>query len=190
MTMSLRTRISIKENSNSITVFDCTGNYSADNKEGYGIPNYKISDVKEAILSIQSPSDTKAYPHEIDVTGDLPNIDQLGLEILPSQVGQSNDEIESGQWKFTLKVSINTKNGTVKTFTAYATEILIKSIECCVDKNTAKLDHNAFSDPRQKKTIELSTLLQDVKYQIESGRYDHASKTIEYLKFNCKCSGC
>lgn len=187
--MSLQTEISVKENQNSFTVYDCTGKYSGDNKTGYGTPNQKLSDIVSSTLYIQSPYDTTEYPNKLDVTGVLPNELELGYEILPAQIIGQKDEIESGLWKFKLVTVINRKTGGTDTKTAYLSSVFTKSIECCLDKHSP-LDAEAFSNAKQRKVIELSTLMTDVQWQIEKGFYDQANKTIEYLKSQCKCSGC
>lgn len=188
--MSLEVKISLDEKTNSFVIFNCTGNYSGDNKGGYGPPNYKASDIQESYLEIQPPSATTEYPYKIDTTGDLPNSEGLGFEVQPSEVGQNNDEMESGLWKFKYTEVFTLKSGGTKTKVAYLSEVLTKSLECCISKHTGKLDKNAFKDPRQRTAIELSTLFQDVIYQIKAGRFDHANSTIEYLKSKCQCQGC
>ena len=121
--MSLQTEISVKENQNSFTVYDCTGKYSGDNKTGYGTPNQKLSDIVSSILYIQSPYDTTEYPNKLDVTGVLPNELELGYEILPAQIIGQKDEIESGLWKFKLVTVINRKTGGTDTKTAYLSSV-------------------------------------------------------------------
>lgn len=188
--MSNQLKISLEEKTNSFVIFECTGNYSGDNKGGYGPPNYKTSDIQESYLEIQPPSVTTDYPYKIITTGDLPNDESIGLEIQPSEVGQKKDEMESGLWKFKFTVVFLLKSGSTVTKTAYLSEVLTKSLECCISEHTGKLDKNAFKDPKQRAAIELSTLFQDVLYQIDTGRYDHANETIEYLKSQCQCQGC
>jgi len=187
--MSIKLKISADELSNSFIVNDCTGNYAHDNTGGYGPPvNYQIKDIKEAYLEFKFPSDTE-YSHKVITTPDFPNKDGFGIEILPYMVGLA--DIESGQCKIKFTVVFNTKTGSTETFSAYTTIVFVKNIECCIDKLTAnRLNTGAFKDEQQKLILELSNLLEGVKYQIEDGLYDTADKTIDYLKSHCKCCGC
>ncbi len=188
--MSLQIKISITEQEDSFYVDDCTGNYSSDNKGGYGGSNYKKSDIFESFFMIQGPSD-KDYVHSIDVTNSIPNSKDISYQVLPIQVGQNNNgTLESGLYKFKLLHRIKGPNSTMVEKFGYASEVFIKNIECCIDKNVKTLNQNAYKESRQLKIIELSTILDGVKCQIEESLYDQANETIDYLKQQCKCSGC
>lgn len=184
-------KISVKEESpNSIIVYDCTGRYSGSNPGGYGGPNFKISDIDSSTLYVQTPSDTQTYPHSIDVTSSLPNDAELGLEMLPSQVGIIGNEMDSGLYRFKLETTFNIKNGGTKTVSSYHSCIILKPLECCIEKLNGTVTVNAFKDPRQKKAAELDFLLANAKWNVDGGRYDQANTIIEYLKSQCKCPGC
>lgn len=184
-------KISVTEESpSSFIVYDCTGKYSGQNPGGYGGPNFKISDIESYTLYVQGPSDTQTYPHSIDVTSSLPNESELGLEVLPSQVGLTGNEMESGLYKFKLETTFNLKNGGTKTVSSYYSCIILRSLECCIEKLNPSIGKDAFKDTRQKKAIELNALLFNVKIQIDQGMLEQANTTIEYMKSQCKCPGC
>lgn len=186
--MSLEINISAEEQEDSILVFDCTGSFSGDNKGGYSGSNPQISDIILSTLFIQTPNDTKEYPWEIDVTGGLPNKTEIGFEVFPNMMGQT--EVDSGQYRFKLVHDIQLKNGTVIKEIGYFTDVFIKNISCCIDKNSPNVDQNISTDPRQKLTIELNLLLGGVIAMIDRGFYEKANTTIDYLKLQCKCSSC
>lgn len=183
-------QLNTEELENSFLLFDCTGKYSADNRDGYGTPNYRIEDISAYTVDIEPPSATAPYPFTIDVLDSIPNDDNTGLEIQPGQVGQTGDNIESGLWKFRANVTFNIRNNGQKTVTSYHSNVFIKNIECCVDSKSQTLTGNIFNDFRQKKIGELELLLLGVRRAIKCGLYDKANKTIEYMKAQCKCQGC
>lgn len=186
--MGLQIKIkSYEETKKEFFISDCTGSYSGDNKTGFGGPNESSAKILSSTLEIQGPND-EDYAHVIDVTGALPNKDNLPVEIIPSQVGQEGF-IESGQYKFKLTHIFSGKNDREVKKTGYGSNVFIKDIECCVDK-LAFDPFKKFDDLKQKKILELKSLYQGVLCQIESGHYDTANTTIDYLKAQCKCNGC
>lgn len=184
----IQQKISVREESKgSFTVYDCTGKYSSSNKGGYGSPNYKVTDIVSSTLFVHAPSDTEEYPHEIDVTGDLPNDEDVGLEVFPSEIGQQSGP-ESGKYKFKLVTVFTTISGAQKTKTAYYTCVLTKTLSCCVD--TLRGTYPTSDAERRKKINEISNLFMDVEFQVGKGLYDSANTTIDYLKAQCECPGC
>lgn len=187
--MGLQVNISAEEGENSLIVYECTGNYSASNPGGFGPLTYRKNQISESFIEIQGPSDTESYPHKIDVTGDLPNNDNTGFEIMPSQVGQGN-EMESGLYKVKLTHILNKTTGGTESKTAYLSIVLIDNVACCIDKQSPKLKGDILTDPVSKKVAELQVLLSAAKMSIKNELYEDANKTIEYLKSQCKCNGC
>lgn len=187
--MGLQVNIKAEEKENAFVVFDCTGRYSGDNKGGFGGANPHINSVVESVLFVQGPSDTEEYPHRIDAIGALPNKEGIGFEILPVMIGQT-DGIESGQYKLKQEYKIELANGVIITKTGYFTDVFIKNIACCVDKKVDTLGENILNDPKQKIIAEMGLLLKGVERQIANGYYDRANQTIDYMKLQCKCSGC
>lgn len=186
--MSLQIKISAEETEISILVYDCTGHFSGENKDGYSGQNPQMSDIISSTLFIQGPSDTEEYPHEVDVSGGIPNREDIPFEVFPSMIGQT--EIESGQYKFKLVHEVNVKNAGVTNVTGYFTDVFIKNISCCISKYGPSLDSSTPNNPKQKLINELSLLLRGVKEQIQAGFYDKANTTIDYMKLQCKCSNC
>lgn len=185
-------KISVTETLEALFLQDCTGLFSGENKGGYGIPNERLEDMTDSYIDVQPPSATTKYPFRINTFKDgYPAKDAFGYEILPYMVGSTNNEFESGEWKFKQTV-VFTKGTKVTTKTAYLSEILIKSIECCVDKATkGKLQGgDIFSDPKKKLVIELSNLLEDSLRNKKCGQTESAKKTIDLLKEHCNCCGC
>lgn len=186
--MSFKLSISATEEKNSIYLYDCTGNYNPATKNGYGIPNVKIEDVTEAFFEIKTPNFTTGdNPIIIDVFPDMPNKEGIPYEVLPYSLNMQ--EIESGEYKIKYTIVVKDKNGT-HTYTAFYALFCVKSVTCCIDKKAKEIRSGGSKDEKQKLIIELSNLLQSVKYQIDCGNYDTANEDTEYLKTQCKCCGC
>jgi len=188
--MSLQVKIKTEEQENSFLVFECTGNYSGSNPGGFGPPNYRKEKITKSVLLIQGPSDKESYPWSIDVTGDLPNSENIGYEVLPSQIGQTNSELESGLYKIKLTHTIEKTTGGTTDKTGYTSEVFVNNISCCIDEKSTRLNGQAFNDEQQTKIIELSNLLESAKLAACNGLFEYANTTIDYLKSQCKCNGC
>lgn len=187
--MGLQIKPTGEESSTSLIVYDCTGTFASDNPGGYGGSNYSKGRIQSSLLEILGPSDTDY--HEFDVTGMLPNTEGLGYEILPSMMGQSGDIIESGKYKLRLShVILKEDDVSTTTITGYGVCVLTNSIKCCIDKLELDPSQNAFQNPKQKQILELKNLLEGVDSNIESGFYDKADTTIDYLKAQCICTEC
>jgi hypothetical protein len=184
--MGLRIKLSAEEQENSFYVFDCTGNGST----GYGNQNPKISDIIESKLYVQGPSDTSEYPWVIDVFGSIPNDKGIAYEVLPVEIGQAGGQLESGLYKLKLVHKILTKSNQTIERTGYETVVFINNIACCIDGRTPNLDDKVASDEKQMLTADLNIMLEGVKIHIDKGLYEKANQTIDYMKQQCKCSGC
>lgn len=53
--MSLNLKFNVLEETNSLILIDCTGDYSNENKGGWGGPNPKRSDVTSSVMEIEGP---------------------------------------------------------------------------------------------------------------------------------------
>ena len=186
--MSLDIKIKTEELESSFVVFDCTGKYSGDNKGGYGIPNYKSEDIDSYFLHVTPPG-YEGDPYKIELTDDLPNSEGLGVEILPSQVGQASNSTTSGKWKFKAEVTFNLKQGGQRTLTAYHVTVFTKKVACCVDEAVSKsLDSN---DKSVKDAAnEMSVLFDGAVFSACKGWYDNADKILRFLSEQCKCVNC
>lgn len=187
--MSNVVKISVEEQKGFAILNDCTGLYSPKNTGGYGYPNLSKKDIISAILHIEPPSAKDDYPYQIELYPNFPNQENNGFEITPSMMDM--DELESGQYKFKLVVTFEDKNGVKTTSTAYATEVFIKTVECCVDKmNAGGLKLGSLSDPKQRLITELNIMLSNANRLIGCGLYGKANEIIELLKAHCECCGC
>jgi hypothetical protein len=186
--MAVQLKISTEERENSFVVYDCTGEWSGDNKGGYGGLNPKITDITKAISEIEPPKSSKPYPFSIDVTGDIPNKEGIGFEVFPSQV--QLQKITSGKWKFKYTVTMTGKGGSNITKTAYLTDVFINDITCCIDALSPALTANPFKSPKEVKILELSNLLENANGLVEAGSYDKADDIIDYMNGQCKCQNC
>lgn len=188
--MGLQLSISAKEEKKSIFLFECTGSYSFDNKGGYGGLNPKVTDAVEAYVEVQTPSMNDGDELiKINLYPNFPTSTEVGFEILPTQLGMKN-EIESGRYKFKYTVVTQDKNGVKTTKTAYFVLFCMNSVTCCIDKRIKEIRAGGSNDPKQKLLIELSNLLESVKYQIDCGNLGTANEDVDYLKSQCKCCGC
>jgi hypothetical protein len=188
--VSLRPKISAEERENTFVIYDCTGEFSGDNKGGYGGPNPLMSSVTAAKLEIEPPLSKTAYPVTLNMFGILPNKDGIGVEIYPSQLNLSVNYIPSGKYKFRYTITVTGKGGVPQTITCYLVEVFVNAVTCCIDALQPKLTENPFKDPRQVKIVELSNLLENANWLIDSGKYDKAESVIEYLNTQCQCQNC
>lgn len=189
--MALTLQISATELKNSFVVYDCTGKFSSSNPGGYGVHNPDINHVQDAYLLIWSPNLPKgADPYKVKVYPDMPNKENLGYEVLPYMIGQQKNELESGKYKIKFVESGIDKSGVPFEKSALFVIVFVNNITCCIDKLIPKIGPDPFKDERQKKIIELSNLLESVCQQIKNELYDKADENIEYMKGQCKCSGC
>lgn len=186
--MSLTTKIEASEQRNSFIVYDCTGIYKYDNLGGWGAPNEKIADVISSVLEITSPSNPN--PYTIDVFPYFPNLQNGGIEILPSQVGQANNEIESGEWIIKWTIQVKNRLGETNTYTSYYSAVFTHVVTCCIDKRVREVKVNGYKDVKQQIILELSNLLESVKNDIEHGFNKSANNIIKYLKEQCNCCDC
>lgn len=187
--MGLELKISATEEKNSIYLYDCTGNYSFENKGGWGIQNSKIESVIEAFYEVRPPGLKKSDPPVlITVFPNIPNKEGNPYEVLPHVFGKN--EIESGEYKIKLTTVTEDKVNGKKTHTAFYSLFCLKSVTCCIDKKMMQVRSGGFKDEKQKLILELSSLLTAVTYQVDCGNYDTASEDTEYLKAQCSCCGC
>lgn len=188
--MALNLKITATEQKNSFIVYDCTGNYNGENKGGWGIPNQRIEDVEDAYLEIYPPNHPEgAEPIKIVTYPDFPNTEVLGFEILPYMVGMTS-EIKSGEYKIRLVVSGTDKKGVAFKKSTILSVVFTRSVECCVDHLLKRVGPDAFKSEAQKKIIELSNLLESVKYNVDCGLNTKANDIIQYLAAQCECCGC
>ncbi len=192
--MALKYKISVIEEKNSLIVYDCVGAYKYDNLTGYGKPNdIEVKNITSTIFYVTTPNLPKgSEPYKVDVSGNWPvSTDlQLGMEILPYQIGEKNNELTSGQYTIKAEISGTDRQGNAFKKTDIFAIICKKQIECCVDKAMKHVNTNAFKDAKQKATIELNNLLESVNYAIDCGLTNEAIEKIELINAQCGCCGC
>lgn len=188
--MSLIVKISAIEEKDRIVLYECTGKYSGDNKGGWGKPNVELTHVQFAQLEVYPPNVT--VPIIVPVFPNLPTDDtDLGYE-LPIDLF-SMKKVESGVWKFVLKVKgVDSKavpfekSGEVK-------EVFTKSAECCVDimrRKTLNAYVNASTkDEKREAARELSVILDDALFAKCCGNYDVAQRLLKFINLQCECCG-
>lgn len=189
--MGLHVKISAIEEKNSFIIYDCTKNYKFDNLTGWGTINPEIKSITSAIIYVWTPSVAVGVnPFAIDVTGDFPNEEGLGMEILPNQVGQVNNRLESGQYKIKLEVFGVDKKGVKYKKDALIVKIFIKDVTCCVDKLQKFVNKDTHKDKKQQAIIELNEMLESANYAVDCELNTQAVELIELLKSQCVCVDC
>jgi hypothetical protein len=189
--MGLQLQISAVEESNSFILYDCTGIISKDNPGGWAAINVEKKQVTDSYFLITPPDlPVGSSPYKIDTYPDFPSRDDLGYEILPYMVGQSNNQMLSGYWGIQWVLTYADKKGISHTLKTSTYKILKKQVECCVDKWTKIVDKNAFKDKRQQKIIELDNLITSMNYAIDNELNNEAISIIEYLQEQCVCPEC
>lgn len=161
-------------------VYDRTGKYDKkSNKGGWGNPNNKLSEVKEAKVRLYFPQEETFK--EVDVFPYLPNTDCIGMEIIPEDFGM--DLFDPGIYKFELLITLY--SGVVLSDNCYI--FFYQPLECCISKKKYKTNLNDASSEESKKVIELEALLDSAKYLACSGNMDGASEISDYIWINCGC---
>ena len=187
--MSLIIKISAIEESDKVVVYDCTGKYSADNRGGWGKPNVELSMVQSAQIEVYPPN--VSTPIIVPVFPDLPTDEtDLGYE-LPIDLF-SMKTVESGVWKFVLRVKgVDSKSVPFEHF-GDVREIFTKSAECCVDKlmrKTISSCGNVFMKDEERKSVsELRNILDIALYSKDKcGNYDAAQRLLKFINLQCEC---
>lgn len=189
--MSLLLKIDAEEQKNSFIVFDCTGIYRFDNLCGWNAPNPEIRKLTKSVLSVWPPQLKKdAVPYTIDLLGKFPNIEFNGIEILPYQVGQANNQLESGNYKIRLDITGLDKKGVEYSTFAVITRVFINNVICCIDKQQKNVNKDAFKDQKQQAIIEMNELLEATIKSIKCELYEQATEMVNLLKSQCACNGC
>lgn len=189
--MGLKLSISAAEEKNSFIVYDCTGNYRYDNLGGWNAPNPEIRKVTSSTIYVTSPDLAPGTsPYSIDVTGNFPNNTDQGMEILPYQIGQANNQLTSGKYLITLEVKGLDKSGVEYTTSTVLSKIFIRNVSCCLDKLQKTVNRDAWKNNKQKGAIDLNLMLMSVQWSINCDLQEQAVEMIEFLKSQCTCIDC
>lgn len=189
--MSLALKITAEEEKNSFIVYDCTKIYRFDNLCGWNAPNPDVKKITKSTILIWPPNFSRENtPYEIDVTGKFPNDGFLGIEILPYQIGQANNQLDSGEYRIKLEITGLDKKGIEYNTSATINRVFVNNVTCCIDKQQKYVNKDAHKDKKQQVIIELNELLESANYAIKCELYEQASEIIELLKTQCVCNGC
>lgn len=179
------------EEKNSFIVYDCTGNYRYDNLDGWNAPNAEIKKITSSVLYVTPPNlSAGGAPYSIDVIGDFPNTIDHGLEILPYQIGQANNQLLSGKYFIKLEVKGLDAKGVGYTTSAILSKIFIKNVSCYIDKMQKTVNRDAWKDNKQKAKIDLNLMLLSAQWAIDCGLQEQATEIIEFLNSQCTCVDC
>lgn len=188
--MALQLKIEANEQKNSFILEDCTGIYKYDNLTGWGVPNPEIRKITSSKISVWPVTlPLGSEPFVIDVTGDFPNQECVGIEIFPYQIGQQ-EQLISGKYKIKLEVTGLDRKGVQYTKTATTETVFINNVTCCIDKLQKSVNKDAKDSKKQQAIIELNNLIESANYAISCGLLNQASEIVELLKTQCVCVGC
>lgn len=189
--MGLKLSISASEEKNSFIIYDCTGNYKFDNQWGWGPPNPEIRKIISSKIFVTPPNlSPGVLPYEIDVTGGFPNTTDNGMEILPYQVGQANNQLQSGKYIIQLEVKGLNAKGVEYTATAILSKIFIRNVACCIDSLQKTVNRDAWKDMKQKGAIDLNLMLISAQWAIDCNLQGQAVEIIDFLNSQCTCIDC
>ncbi|HHT9135881.1 MAG TPA: hypothetical protein ACFYEK_01410 [Candidatus Wunengus sp. YC60] len=187
----LTLKLNIVEESNSFIAYDCTGLSFKDNEGCWGAINVEKKSVTNSFFLITPPNlPLTSEPIKVTVFPDFPNRDDLGYEILPYMVGQTNNKMLSGLWKIKWVIEYLDSKGNKKEVSTTVYKILKAQVTCCVDQWSKIVDKNAFRDKKQQKVIELQNLLICMDNAIDNELNNEAVAIIELLNEQCVCPTC
>ena len=181
--MALQNGLCVESSKDSIFLFDNTGVFDVDNNpEGYGAPNALVTDFDQAVVEI-TPPDVET-PIIIDVFPVLPNINDVGFEVLPVDVGL--ETIVSGKWLFKYIITdVDTDPDTIVSIENC--EILFDEVKCCVRKFAAQLDTDDFKSEATQRALDFELLLENAQWAACCGQLIQAERIVKYLDSQCKC---
>lgn len=186
--MSLRLKISAKEDTGLIVINECTGKFNGGNTGGWGGTNQLLTEATSAQFEIYPPEITT--PIIINVFPDFPTDDKgLGYEILAAQLSMTS--IESGSWRIGYRVAGVDSDSLPFEKYAETNVVFTQTAECCVDKliaSTANVPVNIFmKDDKKKAAVELSALMQDALWAKKCGKFNAAQTILKFINLQCQC---
>lgn len=177
------------DNSETISVYDNTGAYSATNAGGYGSPNPTIGDVTEATLaiSLRSSDGTFAEYNTIDVYPTLPNVLETPFEISGEDAGFGTDALfPDGIYQMVYTVS---GDGFSESVTEYI--VLQASINACYTEAAVTLSQCACNcDSLDNGIIEMDFYLGQLERAKVSGNLNWIANILSKLTNLCTACGC
>lgn len=181
--MALELCLRVESDKDSIFVFDQTGVFDAiDNLTGWGTPNTEIADIDRATVAVTVPDNDT--PFVIDVYPTLPNVTDIGFEILPDDLGLT--ELTSGIYKFEFCVfDDDVQSDPIACVTNC--ELLTGVARCCVDKLMTAVDIDNLTHENTEKALDLQLLLIAAEKNACCGNVDKADRIIRYINAQCLC---
>lgn len=175
----------VEADKGALYVFDKTGKYKKKvNEGGWGIPNFQVSDITKAELTVYPPESEE--PIVIDVYPHLPNDEGVGFEILAQEFGL--DQIKSGVWKSELRLyhSPGQPNEEVLCVTSY--DFFDDVIKCCIESKKKTVDETDPSSKESRHIVELETLLWNANNAACKGDIEKAQRLAKLIELQCKCA--
>jgi hypothetical protein len=172
-------KIKVESASNSFKLFDVTGSYSSLNPNGWGLPNDVIASAQGAVIRVTLPNSLTAQP-DVSVFPDLPNVTNVGFEILPADLGL--EDFPPGIYKFEYRVRFADK-----TLSQSAYFFHYEPLECCISKKKGKLSLTDASSDESRNVQEMEMLLENAIWAACSGDIDSAKEITELIWTRCGC---
>ena len=177
--MSVALKISVRENCDSLYLYDRTGKYDPKcNPGGWCAPNEDVSEATAAEWHIYPPGSSD--PIIIDCYPSFPNKDNTGLEVLPEDIGA--EKFISGMWRFDYHVRIN---GVLHSVSCQ--KLLKEDVLCCLRASKIEADTSNFESKEVKESNQHFLLLDSAKANAKFGKTKEAQKIIDFLYLRCKC---
>lgn len=172
-------KIKVESASNSFKLFDVTGSFSSLNPNGWGLPNDVIASAQGAVLRITFPNTTAPKP-DISVFPDLPNVTNVGFEVVPTDLGL--ESFPPGIYKFEYRVVFADK-----TLSQVSYVFHYEPLECCISKKKIKLSLTDASSDESRNVQEMEMLLENAIWAACSGDMDSAIEITELIWTRCGC---
>ncbi len=189
MSLSLSFVVLESDNSETISVYENTGSYSATNTGGYGSPNPTVGSVTEATLAInlRSSDGTFAEYNTIDVYDTLPNVLETPFEITAEDAGFGADSLfPDGIYEMVYSVS---GSG----FSAETTQYIVlqSTINACYTEAAVTLSQCTCNcDSLDNGIIEMDFYLGQLERAKASGNLNWIANILLKLTNLCTACGC
>lgn len=172
--------LGVKAEKDFMYFFDETGKYnSQNNKTGWGLPNNRIADVTIAVIRVFLPK-SETYI-AVNVFPSLPNTDNVGFEIIPSDIGL--DSFPPGVYKFQYVITMTDSTVLIRTIYFF----YYQPLECCINKKVSKLNLTDVDSVSAEKAYELQLLLENAIWALCSGQLEKSQEISDYIWSQCGC---
>lgn len=190
--MGLVYKHTLEERVGSFVVIDKTGLWSPSYPYGYGFQTVRPQWVTSAICEVTPPGSNTPILVPTGVFNTTSVGDGIETQIHPWDLGMK--KIESGKWKVKCTIHGTTPAGIAFCYKSVSYCVFTKEVECCVDKETAKVQttlfNDVFRDELSRKVAMMQVVLtRTLKAVGGCGSLDLADRNITFLKLQCRC-GC